>query len=326
MIIGQCLKKFRGTYGDIIGYQILLPGNMIQQYEAYELKGMIERGQIEITNLQLTVDGRLIDKKDRMRCSIHMKKELSREQNIKNYIAKCKVLGKELDTIPTSCGNPCYIIPLNDVLGVSQYIIYIPDNVTVLNYSPSRFSKKFTIELKKYILDLEKVCNLYFIGGHKLKDTSFMFYDCSINHISLKELDTSKVEIGQAMFFRTRTEMLFIENMNTSNMRDMSSMFREYRSGESILNLKSFDTSNVRDMSRMFKDCSLGDIDLNSFNTENVKDMSEMFYGFSGTTISMQKANTTNVKNMQDIFTNCRAFIDTKDTRLNEEYEERWRV
>ena len=54
------------------------------------------------------------------------------------------------------------------------------------------------------------------------------------------------------------------------------------------IDLSSFNTTNVKDMSSMFWKCSsLKSLDLSSFNTTNVNNMLGMFYGCS----SLKKEN-----------------------------------
>ena len=83
-------------------------------------------------------------------------------------------------------------------------------------------------------------------------------------------------------------EVMSLENVDTSNVTDMSSMFN----GCSKLNgltLKSFETSNVTNMNAMFLGCSkLKKLNLGSFDTSNVTNMGSMFEGCTElTTISV---------------------------------------
>lgn len=65
--------------------------------------------------------------------------------------------------------------------------------------------------------------------------------------------------------------------LNTSEVTDMSSMFSDCRSLQSI-DLSHFNTSKVTDMSGMFTFCwQVTSLDLSSFNTASVTDMSWMF-------------------------------------------------
>ena len=70
-----------------------------------------------------------------------------------------------------------------------------------------------------------------------------------------------------------------IENLNTSEVTNMSSMFSGCTSLSSV-DLCNFNTSKVTSMSAMFYNCgSLTSIDLSNFNTSKVTSMFTMFYG-----------------------------------------------
>ena len=79
-------------------------------------------------------------------------------------------------------------------------------------------------------------------------------------------------------------QIVGMENLNTSEVTDMSGMFCG-SSSLTELDLTNFDTSNVTDMHYMFFGCSsLTELDLTKFNTRKVTDMSDMFYGCSSLT------------------------------------------
>ena len=76
------------------------------------------------------------------------------------------------------------------------------------------------------------------------------------------------------------TEIKGIENLNTQNVTDMSSMFSDCQKLTS-LNVTNFNTANVEDMRSMFKNCSAltGIFASNKFVTDQVIDGSDMFSG-----------------------------------------------
>lgn len=75
-----------------------------------------------------------------------------------------------------------------------------------------------------------------------------------------------------------------IENLNTSNAEDMTSLFRGC-SSLTALDLSSFNTENVKFMYNMFRDCSsLKSLDLTSFNIDKLESVSYMFNGCSSLT------------------------------------------
>ena len=107
-----------------------------------------------------------------------------------------------------------------------------------------------------------------------------------------------------------------LEYLNTSEVKDMSSMFSDCAALTSI-DLKNFNTQNVTGMSSMFHHCAaLTSIDLKNINTQNVTDMSGMFLGCAAlTSIDLKNFNTKNVTDMSWMFYNCQAMtsIDLKN-------------
>ena len=72
-----------------------------------------------------------------------------------------------------------------------------------------------------------------------------------------------------------------IENLNTSNVKNMSGMFAQCSNLET-LDLSHFNTEKVTTMAQMLYGCTkLHDINISSFNTKNVTNMNGMFDGCS---------------------------------------------
>ena len=106
--------------------------------------------------------------------------------------------------------------------------------------------------------------------------------------------------------YRVLKQIEGLEYLNTSEVKDMSSMFWGCLVLKSI-DLKNFNTQNVTDMSSMFYDCvALTSIDLKNFNTQNVTDMSWMFYRCAALkSLDLKNFNTKNVTNMSWMFCDC---------------------
>ena len=116
--------------------------------------------------------------------------------------------------------------------------------------------------------------------------------------------------------YRALKQIEGLEYLNTSEVKDMSSMFW----GCSVLtslDLKNFNTKNVTDMRGMFSDCAtLTSIDLKNINTQNVTDMSGMFLGCAAlTSLDLQHFNTKNVTDLSSMFSGCVALtsLDLKN-------------
>lgn len=99
-----------------------------------------------------------------------------------------------------------------------------------------------------------------------------------------------------------------IENLNTSNVKNMSEMFGQCSNLET-LDLSHFNTEKVTTMAQMFYGCTkLHNLNISSFNTENVTNMYEMFYGCSSLeTLDLSHFNTRYVRKdgMNYMFNGC---------------------
>ena len=158
--------------------------------------------------------------------------------------------------------------------------------------------------------DRDKITKVDFLEEIHPRSTSAWFRYCGnlteINHI--ENLDTSDVEDMSFMFSNCKnfTE-LDLSHFNTSKVKSMQSMFA-YCTNLKTLNLSNFDTSNVISMRSMFYDCEkLEDLNLSSsFDTKNVTTMKTMFYNcFSLTNLDLSSFDTSNVTSMAYMFEKC---------------------
>ena len=106
--------------------------------------------------------------------------------------------------------------------------------------------------------------------------------------------------------FRNLIEMKGIENLKTSNVTDMSGMFDECFSLQS-LDISHFDTRTVKDMDGMFAGCkAIRSLDVSGFITDNVTTMYSMFEGCEAiTSLNVSSFNTSNVTRMTCMFADC---------------------
>ena len=118
--------------------------------------------------------------------------------------------------------------------------------------------------------------------------------------------------------FSAVTEIRGLDNLNTSEVTDMSRMFAGCSALRS-LDVSRFDTSQVTGMSSMFSGCaSLTELDLYFFDTAKVTDMHEMFNGCKGlTALDLQSFNTSQVTNMSELFADCSALVDIDISRFD---------
>ena len=133
----------------------------------------------------------------------------------------------------------------------------------------------------------------------------------------LENLDTSNVTNMSYMFFYcSKLTSLDVSKFDTSNVTGMNSMF-QYCSGLTNLDVSKFDTRNVTNMGGMFSSCQgLTSIEVSKFDTSNVTDMSYMFYNCSKlTSLDVGNFNTSKVTNMSSMFGSCRGLtsLDVSD-------------
>ncbi|MCX0279640.1 BspA family leucine-rich repeat surface protein [Bombilactobacillus mellis] len=111
---------------------------------------------------------------------------------------------------------------------------------------------------------------------------SAMFYHCT----SLKSVDVSDWDVGNVTNFFAMFKECFVlqsikglDNWNTTNAIDMSSMFYNCNALTNV-DVSKWDVKNVKNFSSMFRECSaLQSIKgLDNWNTTKATDMSSMFY------------------------------------------------
>lgn len=116
------------------------------------------------------------------------------------------------------------------------------------------------------------------------------------------------------------TSISGIENLNTSEVTDMSWMFNECIALQS-LDVSHFDTRKVTDMGWMFNGCEmLENLDVSNFNTANVTDMENMFWGCRKLeTLDTGGFDTKNVTNMGWMFCACNSLKNVNVSKFNTE-------
>ena len=249
MIQAKCLDKIRDKNNHIIGYKLIDKSNNEVLVKAEKLKEVIKAGQLDIINLTLTSDNRLVDKKPTTPSkpiSTPSKSSAPPKSSAEAILAKVRVLGYHITAFNTACGHKCYIASLS---GNTEHIFIIPDDVEYI-YKPNvALEYSYEAKLYNYITNIEGALKV--VGGKNLVLAVRLFTNCK-----MRSLDLS--------------------SFNTSNVTDMRGMFENCKAQS--IDLSSFNTSNVTNMHRMFKFCEAQSINLRSFNISNVTDTSDMFY------------------------------------------------
>ena len=197
-------------------------------------------------------------------------------------------------------------------------------DVTMANPTIGYFRDSNKKYLDAYVLQSEDQHTLTFYYDNNRKLRSGKIWDIDVKSSSLIPARAGTEAVGKVVFdasfkdFKpTTTEGWFyhlsefttiegLENLNTSEVTNMSSMFSGC-SSLTELNLSNFNTSAVTNMRYMFYGCSgLTELNVSNFNTSAVKDMSGMFSGCSGlTSLNLSNFNTSKVWNMNSMFSGC---------------------
>ena len=113
------------------------------------------------------------------------------------------------------------------------------------------------------------------------------------------------VNIGCDVANSTEVKIEGLENLDTSNVTNMSYMFAN--SSVTSLNIKNLDTSSVTTMQMMFYFSVINVVDFTGCDTSNVTNMMGMFQGNKGKQLNIVGLNTSNVTNMSFMFAGCQS-------------------
>ena len=146
-------------------------------------------------------------------------------------------------------------------------------------------------------------------ADYKPTSTAYWFSKCSsLKTIrGIENLNTVDVTDMSSMFYSCDSlTSIDVSGFNTENVTNMNSMFGLCYS-LARLDVSNFKTENVTNMSAMFSNChELTSLDLSNFKTDNVTDMSHMFSGsWNLTSVNLSGFNTKNVTDMSFMFYGC---------------------
>jgi len=165
------------------------------------------------------------------------------------------------------------------------------------------------IDEKVYMPSNSKIKKVIIKDKIAPKNTSYWFCGCTnLTEIDgIENLNTSNVTNMKSMFYCCYSlPNLDVSNFDTENVTDMSNMFDTcYRF--TTIDVTNFDTKNVTNMKSMFHSCpNLKNIDLRGFNVEKVTDMSNMFDSCSSLNdLDLSSFKTSNVTTMLSMFDGC---------------------
>ena len=157
------------------------------------------------------------------------------------------------------------------------------------------------------------------INSHSLTDLSYMFSELGarITRLDFTGLDTSLVENTEGMFTYDSFYLAPVKiAFDTSNVKNMQSMFYYTTTQDGTIDLTGLNVSNVVTMSNTLGSSYLEVIDLTGWDTSSVEDMSHMF-DYSNrlnTVYASDSFVTTKVTKFEGIFDRCTALVGALGT------------
>lgn len=307
-----CTQIYRKDNGLIKGYRLIGKDSTIIDVNSETLKRDIKNGRVEVLNLKLTSNNRLITCKKQDDCiklddsiriskpnirKVNCNKSLSFKSNVRDLkitLAKAKLAGYKIDGLDEHLYS---ISDYKNLIIISDRQIKICNTVTISGRPDSQGTFEYT---EFNAIDLRGV------DLSELKSMDGMFYSCKAKNIQFGKFDSSNITNMRWAFANIDVNELDLSCLNTSKVEDMRGMFDSSRINK--LNISNFDTAKVKDMSSMFAGSDIPVIDLSGFNTENVTDFDSMFYNCKAKTIDISNFSTKHTM-IIEMFENCTADI-----------------
>ena len=198
----------------------------------------------------------------------------------------------------------CVMCDYGEAYGVTiecppYYAVYDSGTTTLTFYGDGQRASHNGETEKVYFLNQGSVNPYWYADGNYANVTKVVF-DPSFANVR----PTSTY--GWFLRMANLTSIVGIENLNTSEVTTMRSMFNGC-SNLTSLDVSHFNTQNVTSMRCLFQNCSgLTSLDVSNFNTAKVTDMSYMFNNCSSlTSLDVSNFNTAKVTSMTYMFAYC---------------------
>ena len=231
-----------------------------------------------------------------------------------------QIEGDEIRVVYTefdeATGTLTYYYDLNRKTRTGITELYTPEDHDALRFKD--YYKKVTKAVIDPSMKDAPLTSMYsmFFGGTGQDPFGIYALENMTEIDGLENLNTSTVTDMESMFFGCYAlTSLDLSSFNTSAVTNMNGMFSMCQA-LTQLDLSSFNTSNVKDFNCMFAFCSkLKMIDVSSFDISKATDMRQMF-GYCGelTTICCDKDWSSTSANSEYMFSTCRKLMGGKGT------------
>ena len=247
--------------------------------------------------------------------------ELSNVRDISCMFCECK----NLNYIQLTNKNLSFVEDMSS-------LFYNCENLISINLSNLDISKVTDISSIFFGCNNLEYINLSKINISSVENIRYLFYDCKLlKSIDLSNSVLSNVK-DMTFIFESNNNLKFINlsNIIANSVKNMSYLFYDSNSFFlDIFNCKNLvsvdlsnsDFSNVKDMSSMFKQCkSLVYINLTNINISSVEYMSSLFYGCENLrSIDLSNIDISKARDMSSMFSSCSflKYINLTNTNLS---------
>jgi hypothetical protein len=275
-------------------------------FEATMLKQAIWLRHVDVINLKLTSDGKLIDK------DIDDTTQTKNKDKVKDKVKYVDITRELMREVK---GLNCYWTTINkgwsdDNKRLSFKIV---NRIEDAEYEAVKRKLMFSYIHDDLIVVADKTrLMLCTQQKFRLPDTSSdyclggAFSNMHLKSINLKNIHSSDTKVMTGLFFNSTIEELNVENLDTSDARDITGMFMKCTAH--ITGIEKLDTHNVGNMQNMFAESKIkGDLNLSGLNTLSLDSTARMFKSANIEGIlDLSNFNTSRVENMDEMFMDCK--------------------
>lgn len=279
MLKVRCLEKIYDKSKRIIGYKIISDSGEVVDVKADKLKEAIQNHKLEVLNLQLTSDNRLIDRK----CD----KKFARNTILgKDFFAQLKEHPAMKETYNKS-------IQFRSVKDINKSVY----KLRALGASFEKLNNSVILAL--YDKNIILVSQTKFVLVNE-EDT---FQSINIGKLSLANVDTSEIKDMRKLFSSISCRVLDLSNCDFSNVHIYDNLFWFSHIDKVILDNTKF--GYVLSAKSMFSYAHMKDIDLSKFDFSKTEEAYDMFASCSMQTVKFKSDAFSNMKTAHYMFSGC---------------------
>ena len=206
---------------------------------------------------------------------------------------------------------------MSNILFLNVKTKYLNQMTIIYEYKSNIFTNKIKIELFGLIFVNNNKNNCYLVINGEISELcQSLEFNSGYEYGSRQILEIQLIEIkpitNMSYMFNNCNSLQSLSDISqwdTSNITDMSNMFNNCSSIQSLPDISKWDMRNVTNISQMFCGCCLLNYlpNISKWDTKNVTNISSIFNNCISlqTLPDISKWKTTNVNNMEQIFCNC---------------------